>query len=187
VVSPRRAPGPGTADITPVPASWVPQFEQNRAPSELGRPHRVQKIGGMPPVGLPSVSPSSDPAHGTWVGARRSMRHANSPRPLRLVLSPRRFRHTAVSPPPCTSHVPAAHGGRCPPGEIFSHRSGRDSFIFANFARFERFASSRKRHSLPGCSTWIRVSSGPPAPRPRPTPPSGAGRRRHRCPRPTGG
>src|SRR5580693_9612884 len=48
----------------------------------------------MPPVGLPSVSSSSDPAHGTWVGARRSTRHANSPRPLRLILSPRRFRHT---------------------------------------------------------------------------------------------
>src|SRR5580704_8495542 len=56
----------------------------------------------MTPVGLPSVSSSTDPAHGTWAGARRSMRHANSPRPLRLILSPRRFRHTAVSPPPCT-------------------------------------------------------------------------------------
>src|SRR5271156_5042493 len=95
-------------------------------------------MGGMPPVGLPSLSSPSDPAHGTWARARRSMRHANSPRPLRLILSPRRFRHTAVSPPPCTSHAPAAHGGRCPPGEIFSHRSGRDSLIFANFAWFER-------------------------------------------------
>src|SRR6202035_1361994 len=68
VVSPGRAASPETADTAPVPASWVPQFEQNRAPSELGRLHRAQKMGGMPPVGLPSVSSSSDPAHGTWAG-----------------------------------------------------------------------------------------------------------------------
>src|SRR5271169_2193828 len=62
-------------------------------------------MGGMPPVGLPSASSSNDPAQGTWEGAWRSMRHANSPRQPRLILSPRRFRHTAVSPPPYTSHA----------------------------------------------------------------------------------
>src|SRR6202789_1597902 len=44
VVSPGRA-EPGTAGI--VPASWVPQFEQNRALSEFGRPHRAQKMDDM--------------------------------------------------------------------------------------------------------------------------------------------
>src|ERR1700752_5226386 len=42
-------------------------------------------------------------------------------------------------------------------GRIPSPRSGRDSLIFANFARFERFASSRERHSLPGRGTWTRT------------------------------
>src|ERR1700722_6967646 len=117
-------------------------------------------MGGMPADGLPSVSSSSDPAQGTCAGARRSMRHANSPRLPRLILSPRRFRHTALSPPSYISHAPAAHGGRGaaggtlspppltagdgPPGEPSSHRSGRDSLIFANFASVKRFASSRE-------------------------------------------
>ena len=36
------AAGTGTAPNVPVPASWVPQFEQNRASSGFGRPQRAQ-------------------------------------------------------------------------------------------------------------------------------------------------
>ncbi len=155
----------------------------------------------MAPLGLPSGSPRSscDPAQGTREEAARSMRHANSPRHLRPLFSSRRFRHTAVSPPPCTPPalcLPARPAG----DDRRANRNGRDSLTFANSAWFAPFASSRKGHSLPGHRANIRGpkpqypghlavtsslrsgtasrprTSGRPVPPPRPTPRAAAAR-----------
>ena len=77
------------------------------------------------------------------------MRHANSPRHPRRLFSSRRFRHTAVSPPPC---IRAMHSCRTGPGsgpapaggDRRANRNARDSLTFTNFAWLTPFASSRE-------------------------------------------
>ena len=89
------------------------------------------------------------------------MRHANSPRRPRRLFSSRRFRHTAVSPPPCTRAMHSCRAGPVPGPPRRAVTAGRIAMRailshFANCAWLAPFASSREGHSLPGCRANIR-------------------------------
>ena len=171
----------------------------------------------MAPLGLPwsYSSSSSDPAQGTREEARRSMRHANSPRRPRRLFSSRRFRHTAVSPPSCTRAMHSCRTGPVPwPAPASGDRRGiamRAILSHSRIARGWRLSHHRVKDTAylaaerisgdltagsrtlggnrqPQSRTLLRSSgaSDPPGPPPRPTRRAAAARCRRRCPRPTG-